>query len=87
MENKWFYIKSEPTLYTVGYEDSAGKWHTDSDWDTKKEAGERVHFLNGGADKELLEALESLINSPESYVLQQRLLDRAEAAIKKAKGE
>lgn len=47
----WVYIHSEHSadhdLYTVGFYDPAGKWHTDSDWNTKKEAVDRVHYLNG----------------------------------------
>ena len=35
-------------LYTVGYYDPAGKWESESDWPTTKEAAQRVHYLNGG---------------------------------------
>lgn len=45
----YFYINSEPGLYTVGCEDQAGKWYSDSDHTTPEAAGERVHYLNGGA--------------------------------------
>jgi hypothetical protein len=44
----WVYITSEPNLYTVGFYDPSGKWHTDSDHSTRQEAGDRVHYLNGG---------------------------------------
>jgi len=44
----WVYITSEPGLYTVGFYSPDGKWHTDSDHESKKEAADRVHFLNGG---------------------------------------
>jgi hypothetical protein len=47
----WVYIRSEKLegnwLYTVGFYDPAGKWHSDSDG-TKEECAERVHYLNGG---------------------------------------
>lgn len=48
MKSVWFYIKSEPGLWTVGFEDASGKWHTDSDHDSKEEAADRCHYLNGG---------------------------------------
>lgn len=44
----YIYIKSEENLYTVGFYDTRGDWHPESDWDTKEEAANRVHFLNGG---------------------------------------
>lgn len=34
--------------YTVGVFAPDGKWHTDDDFASKKEAAERVHYLNGG---------------------------------------
>lgn len=43
----WVYLRSEPELYTVGFYDPAGKWHTDSDWSTSDEAANRVAWLNG----------------------------------------
>lgn len=44
----YVYIQSEPTLWTVGHYDPAGKWHPVSDHDSPGEAGERVCILNGG---------------------------------------
>lgn len=48
----WVYQRTEPLLFTVGFYDPEGKWHTDSDHDTQSETAERVAFLNGnqGAD-------------------------------------
>lgn len=46
----WVYVRSEPNLWTVGFYSPDGKWHTDSDWEYKEQAAERVHYLNGGAD-------------------------------------
>lgn len=43
----YVYQKSEPGLWTVGWTDPAGYWHTDSDHDTKEAAAQRVAFLNG----------------------------------------
>lgn len=43
----YVYIQSEPGLYTVGFYDPTGKWHPESDWDTREAAAERVHYLNG----------------------------------------
>ena len=47
----WVYIQSEPYLYTVGFYDPAGKWHTDSDHESRESAAKRVHYLNGGTDE------------------------------------
>ena len=44
----YVYIQSEPALYTVGFYDPSGKWQSESDHDTKEQAAERVHWLNGG---------------------------------------
>ena len=44
----WVYIRTDSQLFTVGHHDPNGKWHTDSDHTTKEEAGDRVHYLNGG---------------------------------------
>ena len=48
----WVFLMSEPGLYTVGFYDPNGKWQPESDWSTKKEAAERVHYLNGGSSQE-----------------------------------
>ncbi len=45
---QYVYIKSEPNLWTVGFYDPQGKWHSESDHSTIAEAAERVHYLNGG---------------------------------------
>jgi len=47
----YVYIKSEPSLYTVGFYSPDGKWHPESDWDFQEDAANRVHFLNGGCNK------------------------------------
>ena len=43
----YVYINSEPCLWTVGFYDPNGKWHAESDHETKEEAANRVAFLNG----------------------------------------
>ena len=47
----YVYIKSEPRLWTVGFYDPAGKWHSESDHEDREEAAERVAWLNGGGLK------------------------------------
>lgn len=43
----YYYIKSEPSLWTVGCDDPNGKWHADSDHNNREEAAKRVAWLNG----------------------------------------
>jgi hypothetical protein len=47
---KWVYIPSEPGLFTVGWEDTSGKWHPESDHENRDAAAKRVMVLNGLAD-------------------------------------
>ena len=44
----WVFRTTEPGLWTVGYYTPDREWVTDSDWPTKEEAADRVHWLNGG---------------------------------------
>lgn len=48
----WVYVQSEPGLWTVGFYDPSGKWHTDSDHASQEAAGRRVAFLNGSTVSE-----------------------------------
>jgi len=48
----YVYIQSESQLWTVGFYSPDGKWNTESDHDSPKQASERVAYLNG--DKILL---------------------------------
>jgi hypothetical protein len=50
MSQEYVYIRSEPGLYTVGFYDPQGKWHPESDHESKKEAAKRVNYLNGGKE-------------------------------------
>ena len=45
----YVYIKSEPNLWTVGFYDPNGKWIAESDYNSKEDAAERVHWLNGSS--------------------------------------
>jgi hypothetical protein len=45
----YVYIKSEPNLWTVGFYDSRGTWHSDSDHDSREGAAARCAWLNGMA--------------------------------------
>lgn len=47
----YVYIRSEPGLYTVGFYDPKGIWHSESDHNDREEAAKRVRFLNGGKDE------------------------------------
>jgi len=44
----YVYIKTEPTLWTVGFYDPQGKFQPESDHETPGEAAARVCVLNGG---------------------------------------
>jgi hypothetical protein len=48
----YVYVQSEPYLWTVGFYDPNGKWHSDSDHSDRKDAADRVHYLNGGTPVE-----------------------------------
>jgi hypothetical protein len=48
MNQAWVYQQSEPGLFTVGFYDPAGEWHSDSDHETRDGAAARVNYLNGG---------------------------------------
>jgi len=44
----WVYLKSEPSLWTVGFYSPNGKWHAESDHESEEAAASRTHWLNGG---------------------------------------
>ena len=48
----YVYIESEHNLWTVGFYDTKGNWHPDSDHESKESAREQVHYLNGGEEPE-----------------------------------
>lgn len=43
----YVYIKSGPNLWTVGFYDPQGNWHSESDHDSSEAAAKRVAYLNG----------------------------------------
>lgn len=46
----YVYIKSESTLWTVGFYKPDGTWEPESDHESPEKAAERVRYLNGGRD-------------------------------------
>ena len=44
---EWIYKRTEPELWTVGYQDSGG-FEPESDHGSPEEAAARVRYLNGG---------------------------------------
>ena len=62
----YVYIQSERTLWTVGFYDPNGKWHSDSDHSDREEAAKRVHYLNGGQETVVIRKLNDAdIEKPE----------------------
>jgi hypothetical protein len=48
----YVYLKTEPTCFTVGHYAPNGEFIPESDHGTRREASDRVHYLNGGKDTE-----------------------------------
>ena len=46
----YVYVKSEPGLWTVGFYDPDGEWHSHMDTDDRDEAAGEVAKLNGSGD-------------------------------------
>lgn len=57
----YVYHESEPSLWTVGFYDAHGKWVSESDHDSREGAARRVHYLNGGTDTALIDALRACL--------------------------
>lgn len=55
----YYYVKSEPQLWTVGTMDHGGAWEPECDTSNKQAAAIRVRYLNGGdltaEERELME--------------------------------
>ena len=47
-DTNWVYLRSEPSLWTVGFSRPDGRWEADSDHSSNDAAARRVHWLNGG---------------------------------------
>ncbi|MDG6938044.1 MAG: hypothetical protein JRN42_05845 [Nitrososphaerota archaeon] len=41
----YVYKSFEPGLWTVGFYSPDGEWHPESDWQSREEAANRVHYL------------------------------------------
>lgn len=67
------YVKSEPSLWTVGHYTPDGRWIAESDHGSSEEAARRAALLNGGATAapEMREAPEDI-----AVALQRRLETR-----------
>ena len=57
----YVYIRSEPSLWTVGFYRPDGKWEPESDHGSSEEAAERVTRLNGGQDAGDLDAIRAVL--------------------------
>jgi len=55
-KSTWVYIKSEPSLWTVGFYRPDGSWEAESDHSSTEQAVERIGYLNGRNDSERLRA-------------------------------
>lgn len=60
----YVYVVSEPEtpLYTVGFFDPNGKWHPESDFNSREDAAKRVAYLNG-ANAPLPAGIQEALNS------------------------
>jgi len=56
------YIKSEPSLWTVGFYRPDGKWEPESDHAVQEEAAQRTAWLNGSGAP-LCESISQALNS------------------------
>ena len=61
----WVYLKSEPSLWTVGFYRPDGTWEAESDHSSPEQAVERIGFLNGrsSVNRDLLAALEWILRT------------------------
>ncbi|MGA2504211.1 MAG: hypothetical protein ABSG01_08995 [Anaerolineales bacterium] len=75
----WVYINSEPGLFTVGFYSPDGRWHGDSDHDSRDKAATRVHWLNGGGDKNVAKAMVNKLIDTTAYLIGKRRLSPKDA--------
>ena len=98
MTAAWVYVRSHPDRYTVGHYAPDGEWQAESDHDSPEGAAARCHFLNGGADPDLVAAcalalgvLErhcaGLLHLPPEGTAFGPAVGRLRAALKRAKGQ
>lgn len=67
----WVYVRSDAQLWTVGFFDPNGTWHTDSDHSTRESAAKRAHYLNGVPDWNIEERIDSLEASLKDHIATQ----------------
>jgi hypothetical protein len=65
MNTTWVYVQSEPGLLTVGFYDPNGKWHSDSDHDSRESAAARVQTLNGGGQSLFVKRIQDALGTGE----------------------
>lgn len=80
----YVYVKSEPGLWTAGFYDPKGGWHSESDYHSTEDAAERVHYLNGGNATDFVNQLAALRGHAEDYVNGEITLNRFQDAIEAA---
>jgi len=88
------YIRSELTLWTVGFHDGDGRWIPESDHDSTEEAAARVRYLNGGAPEPAAPAptrtvpatltAEGIARSAQALRILERLLHEVFSAVQDA---
>jgi len=69
----YVYIKSEPTLWTVGfYNPKNNEWHPESDHPSPNEAADRVTFLNGPTEAERIRVdnLTDVVSDIRDYIME-----------------
>jgi len=47
----YVYVQSDPGVYTVGFYDPWGYWHSETDHSSREAAANRVAWLNGSGDR------------------------------------
>ena len=65
----YVYIRSEENLWTVGFYDPTGEWHSEGDYGDREEAADRVAYLNGAHPSlaERIERLEQRVEELENH--------------------
>lgn len=83
----YVYLKSEKTLWTVGFYDPAGQWLPESDYTDMESAAKRTAYLNG-EDKTCLALLLNRITALECQVENHgMILERTEKIARKVANE
>lgn len=59
----YIYKRTEPNLWTVGFYDPQGQWNSESDWNSTRDAADRVAYLNGEQLVSRVEFLEGVVST------------------------